>query len=60
MGLVDDCPPFSCVYDYVAMVAGASLTAAKALCEGKCRVALNEEGGRHRTIFRVDLYLVFR
>lgn len=36
------------VYDYVRLVAGTSLAAARALINKKCDVALNWFGGRHR------------
>eukprot|EP00026_Physarum_polycephalum_P006384 Phypoly_transcript_06426.p1 GENE.Phypoly_transcript_06426~~Phypoly_transcript_06426.p1 ORF type:complete len:581 (+),score=134.90 Phypoly_transcript_06426:50-1792(+) len=46
-GLAYDCHPFPMMYDYVAMVAGASLVATRLLCEKECIVAINTEGGRH-------------
>ncbi|KAL6056614.1 Histone deacetylase 8 [Balamuthia mandrillaris] len=46
-GLVDDCPLFDGVYDYVRMVAGASLTAAKELIANRATIAINWMGGRH-------------
>ena len=50
-GLAYDCHPFPMMYDYVAMVAGASLVATRLLCEKECKVAINTEGGRHRMFF---------
>ncbi|KIY49909.1 Arginase/deacetylase [Fistulina hepatica ATCC 64428] len=46
-GLEDDCPPFRGLASYIKHVAGASLTAAKALQFGHCDVAICWDGGRH-------------
>ena len=35
------------LYEYGALVAGGSLQAAAGLCSGRCRVAVNLDGGRH-------------
>ncbi|KAI0301552.1 histone deacetylase complex protein [Multifurca ochricompacta] len=46
-GLEDDCPPFPGLGEYVLGIAGASLTAARELAEGRCDVAICWDGGRH-------------
>ncbi|XP_072178285.1 histone deacetylase 8-like [Diadema setosum] len=46
-GLGYDCPSLPLVYDFVRLVAGASLSCAKALIQQKCRVAINWNGGWH-------------
>ncbi|RDB18669.1 Histone deacetylase 8 [Hypsizygus marmoreus] len=46
-GLEDDCPIFSGLHDYVPLVAGASLTAARALITGEADIAISWDGGRH-------------
>ncbi|KAK7108351.1 histone deacetylase 8-like [Littorina saxatilis] len=46
-GLTYDCPVQQGVYDCAALVAGATMTAAEALCEGRCRIAINWCGGWH-------------
>lgn len=45
-GLEDDCPPFRGLSDYVQLVAGASLTAARALQMPDVTVAICWDGGR--------------
>lgn len=45
-GLEDDCPTFQGMDEYVKEVAGASLTAAKELRDGKADVAIAWTGGR--------------
>ncbi|GAA5915983.1 uncharacterized protein JCM6883_006241 [Sporobolomyces salmoneus] len=45
--LVDDCPPFPLLSEYVPLVAGASLTAARQLRDGLADVAISWNGGRH-------------
>ncbi|GAA5969094.1 hypothetical protein JCM3765_003436 [Sporobolomyces pararoseus] len=45
--LVDDCPPFKLLPQYVPLVAGASLTAARQLRDGLADVAISWNGGRH-------------
>ncbi|GAA5945080.1 uncharacterized protein JCM15063_001653 [Sporobolomyces koalae] len=45
--LVDDCPPFPLLSRYVALVAGASLTAARELRDGRADIAIAWTGGRH-------------
>ncbi|KAH9941299.1 histone deacetylase 8 [Epithele typhae] len=47
LGSLMDCPPFPQMRDYVKYVAGASLTAAKALKEDKVDIAICWDGGRH-------------
>ncbi|GAA5878232.1 hypothetical protein JCM1840_004043 [Sporobolomyces johnsonii] len=47
LGLQDDCPRFDALDDYVRLVAGASLTAARELRDGKADVAIAWTGGRH-------------
>lgn len=46
-GLAYDCPPFPRLHRTVAYLAGASTSAARALAEGKCTIALNWFGGWH-------------
>lgn len=46
-GLLDDCPPFEGLPDYVRLVAGATLTACRALRDDGCDVAIAWTGGRH-------------
>ncbi|XP_054753369.2 histone deacetylase 8-like [Lytechinus pictus] len=46
-GLGYDCPNLPLVYDFVRLVAGASLSCAKALIQQKCRIAINWNGGWH-------------
>eukprot|EP00057_Strongylocentrotus_purpuratus_P033372 XP_791175.2 PREDICTED: histone deacetylase 8 [Strongylocentrotus purpuratus] len=46
-GLGYDCPSLPLVYDFVRLVAGASLSCAKALIQQKCRIAINWNGGWH-------------
>ena len=41
-----DCPPFPGLSEYVLAVAGASLTAARELAEGRCDIAICWDGGR--------------
>jgi len=45
-GLEDDCPPFPGLREYVLGIAGASLTAARELAEGRCDIAICWDGGR--------------
>ncbi|GAA5821558.1 hypothetical protein JCM3770_006823 [Rhodotorula araucariae] len=47
LGLQDDCPVFDGLPDYVKLVAGASMTAARELRDGRADVAINWTGGRH-------------
>ncbi|KAJ7512578.1 histone deacetylase complex protein [Mycena galericulata] len=47
LGLEDDCPPFGGMADYVRLVGGASLTAAKMLRQPRCELAVCWDGGRH-------------
>lgn len=42
-----DCPPFHGMPDYIKLVAGASMTGARALRDRETRVAINWTGGRH-------------
>ncbi|KAH9896667.1 histone deacetylase complex protein [Cubamyces lactineus] len=46
-GLEEDCPAFAGLPEYVRLVAGASLTAARSLREGEADVAISWDGGRH-------------
>ncbi|TFK66344.1 histone deacetylase complex protein [Pluteus cervinus] len=46
-GIEDDCPPFPGLPAYVEIVAGATLTAVKAVCQGIANVAICWDGGRH-------------
>ncbi|TFK47551.1 Arginase/deacetylase [Heliocybe sulcata] len=46
-GLEDDCPPFSGLPHYIRYIAGASLTAVRELREGRSRIAVCWDGGRH-------------
>lgn len=46
-GLFDDCPPFEGLSEYVRIVAGATLTACRALRDDRCDIAINWTGGRH-------------
>ncbi|KAL0235352.1 hypothetical protein GEMRC1_001934 [Eukaryota sp. GEM-RC1] len=47
-GLVEpDCAPFPGLYEHASWVGGASITAARLLCEDAARVAINFSGGRH-------------
>ncbi|KAJ3115569.1 Histone deacetylase 8 [Phlyctochytrium bullatum] len=47
MGLTDDCQVFPGLAEYVRWTAGASLTAARELVEGRADVAIHWDGGRH-------------
>ncbi|GAA6061488.1 hypothetical protein JCM10212_002567 [Sporobolomyces blumeae] len=46
-GLEDDCPTFPLLPEYASLVAGASLTAARYLRDGRADVAISWNGGRH-------------
>ncbi|KAI0249263.1 histone deacetylase 8 [Lactifluus subvellereus] len=46
-GLEDDSAPFPGLAEYVLGIAGASITAARELAEGRCDVAISWDGGRH-------------
>lgn len=46
-GLLDDCPRFQGLEDYVKHVAGASITAAELLASDEADVAICWDGGRH-------------
>ncbi|THU92818.1 Arginase/deacetylase [Dendrothele bispora CBS 962.96] len=46
-GLIDDCPIFEGMSDYIQLVAGATLTAANALKVGAIDIAICWDGGRH-------------
>lgn len=43
---IQDCPPFPGLKEYVLGIAGASLTAARELAEGRCDIAICWDGGR--------------
>lgn len=48
MGLgTGDCPVFHGLYDYATLAAGATVTGAKLILEGKVKVAFNPSGGYH-------------
>ncbi|KAG8885744.1 hypothetical protein FRB98_001656 [Tulasnella sp. 332] len=47
-GLEDDCPLFEGLPDYIQLVAGASLTATRALRDAQTNVAICWDGGRSR------------
>ncbi|KPV75004.1 uncharacterized protein RHOBADRAFT_53914 [Rhodotorula graminis WP1] len=47
LGLQDDCPVFAGLPDYARLVAGASMTAARELRDGRADIAINWTGGRH-------------
>jgi acetoin utilization protein AcuC len=48
MGLgTPDCPVFKGMYDYAMLAAGATLTGAGMLSEGKAQIAFNPSGGYH-------------
>ncbi len=42
-----DCPVFEGMYEYAAWAAGATLTGARQILEGKAKVAFNPSGGYH-------------
>ncbi|KAI8969436.1 histone deacetylase complex protein [Trametes punicea] len=46
-GLEEDCPAFPQLAEYVRHIAGASLTAARALHHGRADIAICWDGGRH-------------
>ncbi|KAF7291897.1 Hist-deacetyl domain-containing protein [Mycena indigotica] len=46
-GLEEDCPMFPRVSDYVRLVGGAAITAAKKLQHPRCELAICWDGGRH-------------
>ncbi|KAI0367212.1 histone deacetylase complex protein [Pilatotrama ljubarskyi] len=46
-GLEEDCPAFAQLPDYIRLVAGATLTAAKALKDNTVDIAICWDGGRH-------------
>jgi histone deacetylase 8 len=46
-GLVDECARFACLKQLCALIAGASLQAARMLRDGHATVAANWAGGRH-------------
>ncbi|XP_076444969.1 histone deacetylase 8-like [Babylonia areolata] len=46
-GITYDCPVQENVYECAALVAGATVTAAKALCDKQCHIAINWCGGWH-------------
>ncbi|MEJ5260258.1 MAG: acetoin utilization protein AcuC [Anaerohalosphaeraceae bacterium] len=48
MGLgTGDCPVFAGVYDYAVLAAGATITGARLILEGKAGIAFNPSGGYH-------------
>ncbi|KAJ3544827.1 hypothetical protein NM688_g5698 [Phlebia brevispora] len=49
-GIEEDCPAFLGMSNYVRMVAGASLTAARSLVDKTADVAICWDGGRHHTL----------
>jgi len=42
-----DCPAFKGVYDFCLWAAGATITAAKLIIDGKAKIAFNPSGGLH-------------
>lgn len=42
-----DCPVFRGMYDYASLAAGATITGAVLILEGKARIAFNPSGGYH-------------
>ena len=46
-GVGDDCPIFDGLFDYCALYAGASLDAARKLCNNQSDIAINWSGGLH-------------
>ncbi|MBL7214295.1 MAG: acetoin utilization protein AcuC [Phycisphaerae bacterium] len=42
-----DCPVFHGMYEYAALAAGATMTGAALIAEGKARIAFNPSGGYH-------------
>ncbi len=42
-----DCPVFGGMYDYATLAAGATITGAKLIAEGKAKIAFNPSGGYH-------------
>ncbi|MEJ1281461.1 hypothetical protein NN561_012411 [Cricetulus griseus] len=46
-GLGYDCPATEGIFDYAAAIAGATITAAQCLIDGKCKIAINWSGGWH-------------
>ncbi len=48
MGLgTPDCPVFAGMFDYVSLVAGGTITAAREILNGHTRIAFNPSGGLH-------------
>ncbi|KAI9821104.1 MAG: histone deacetylase [Pycnora praestabilis] len=43
----DDCPIFDGLYDYCSLYAGASIDAARKLCNNQSQIAINWSGGLH-------------
>lgn len=55
-GLLDDCPQFEGLSNYVRYVAGATLTACRALRDDRCDTAIVWTGGRfvaHTSIYEI-------
>ena len=46
-GVGDDCPIFDGLFDYCALYTGASVDAARKLCNGQSDIAVNWSGGLH-------------
>lgn len=46
-GVGDDCPIFDGLFDYCALYAGASIDAARKLCNRQADIAINWSGGLH-------------
>lgn len=46
-GVGDDCPIFDGLYDYCSLYAGASIDAARKLCNKQSDIAINWSGGLH-------------
>lgn len=48
-GLGYDCPTFPDLFNFAREIAGSTMTAVKAVLEGKCKIALNFHGGWHHS-----------
>ena len=57
--MLQDCPPFRDMHEYIQLVAGATLTAVDALKDDVCDIAICWDGGRLWHTFASDgLYLI--
>lgn len=48
-GIGYDCPAFPNIYETISHIAGSTLTAAKAIANAKCSIAINWFGGWHHS-----------